>query len=138
MSHYFSDIKAGIITIINNSVKVKAVYNYEEVKPSGYPCITVTAADGDGEFADTSRNRREFIFSIKCYQERIEVGASEAERILINLIDELLGIFDSSANYNLNNTVIFAKPIPSKWGYLNVPDADVRTAEILIVGVAVQ
>lgn len=138
MSNYFGTIKTEIVNIINTSTKVRNVYNYEEVKPAGYPAITVTNYDGAGEFADTQRNRRFFTFSIKCYQERLEVGASEAERIMTNLVDELIGIFDNPTNYNLNNTCVFAQPIPSKWGYLQVPDADVRTAEILIAAIAVQ
>lgn len=71
-------------------------------------------------------------------QERVITGAPEAERILRSLIDQILAIFDSRVNLNLNNSCNFAFPIPSKWGYVQAPDIDIRSAEIIIEAVDVQ
>lgn len=138
MAHYFADIKAGIVSVLQASTKVKNIYNFEQTKPGGYPAITVTSLEGNAEFLDTQRVRRDFSFSVKCYQERVEVGASEAERILTALVDEVVGIFDNFANTTLNNTVVYMKPVSMKWGYLNVPDADIRSCDITLIGEAAQ
>lgn len=138
MAQYYANIKAGLITILTQATKAKRVYDYEETKPVGYPCITVTPVEGESEFLDTQRVRRDFIYSVKLYQERVEVGASEAERILTALVDQVVEIFDSESNTTLNNTVIFVRPVKVKWGYLNVPDADVRSCEITLHGVVAQ
>lgn len=138
MSHYITDVKAGIVSVLTQSTKAKKVYDYEETKPTGYPCIMVVPFDGQSAFLDTMRYRWDFAYTLKCYQERVEVGASEAERILTALVDEVLGVFDNSTNTTLGNTVVFVKPAKYKWGYLNVPDADVRSCEITIVGEAAQ
>lgn len=138
MAHYYADIKAGIVTVLTSATKAKHVYDYEEVKPAGYPCITVTPIEGEAEFLDTTRVRRDFIFSVKIYQERIEVGASEAERIITNMVDQVIGLFDDFANTTLSNTVVFMKPVKTKWGYLAAPDADVRSCDITLIGEAAQ
>lgn len=129
----YSTIKPQIKSILETSVtKARVVYDYAEPNPSGYPAITVENYDGDGQFIDTGRNRRKYIFRITVMQERIKVGASEAERITGALVDQIISTFDDRTNITLNNTVIFANPIPSKWGYIQAPDVDVRTAEILL------
>ncbi len=138
MANYYTEIKAGIVTVLTQATKAKKVYDYEETKPAGYPAITVTPVDGEAEFLDTDRMRRDFVFSVKVYQERLDVGASEAERIMTSLVDQIISIFDSKANTTLNNSVIFMKPVKVKWGYLQVPDADVRSCEITLIGEVAQ
>jgi len=135
----FASIGSEIESIIRASVtKNHVVYGYIERNPSGYPAINIDAYDGNGEFADTSRNRRSYIFRITVMQERLKVGAAEAERITRALVDEIISTFDSRTNITLNNTCDFAFPIPAKWGYIQAPDIDVRTAEILLEAVVIQ
>jgi hypothetical protein len=125
--------KAAIVSILQaNITDANVIYNYVETNPSGYPAINVEFYDGTGEFADTGRNRRKRIYRITCMQERVNVGASEAERILGAMQDQILSVFDNRTNITLNNTCDFAYPVPSKWGYIQAPDIDVRTVEILL------
>jgi len=132
MSTYTSQ-KTAIVAILQaNITTAKAIYSYAERNPSGYPAINVESYDGSGVFADTGRNRRKRIYRITVMQERVKVGASEAERILNALVDQVISTFDNRANISLNNTADFAYPIPSKFGYIQAPDIDVRTAEVLI------
>lgn len=138
MAQYYTNIKAGIVTLLVSASKAKVVYNYEEPKPSGYPAIMVVPIEGEAQFLDTMRVRRDFIFNVKLYQERVEVGASEAERIMTSLVDQVVALFDDFNNTSLSNTVVFMKPVKVKWGYLNVPDADVRSCEITLIGEAAQ
>ena len=134
----YSTTKAALVTLISTATKVQNVYNYENPKPDGYPCISITNFEGTAEFADTSRFRRNYTYRILVTQERINVGPSEAERIVTGLVDELVSLFDNNANYNLSNSVIFFEPPAVKFGYLQAPDVDVRSAEITLTGTTVQ
>lgn len=134
----YTNLGTQIKSIIQANVdKTNVVYDYVETNPSGYPAIMVEAFDGNGEFADTTRNKRSHIFRIIVQQERTVVGASEAERIMRSLVDQLISIFDSPDNKTLNNACIYALPIPSKWGYIQAPDIDVRSAEIILEAIDV-
>ena len=146
----FKDIKAAIISLIRAEVAVNDswVYDYEPARPEGYPAISVTAKSVPARFADTERNRREYTFRIRCYQERQTTGTQaglvsqkEAERILTDLVDSMISVFDNYANYNLLNQVpnlVFVQPIPADWGYVNAPDIDMRIADINLVAVVLQ
>lgn len=138
MSHYYTDIKAGIITYLQTSTKVRNIYDYEETQPAGYPAINVTPFAGEAEFLDTLRTRRSFQFTIRVLQERLEIGPSGAESVITTLVDELIAIFEAAGSSSLVNTVIFTQPPSTKWGYLQVPDADVRTCDITLIGIAAQ
>jgi len=138
MAHYYDDIEAGIVSLLQSATKAKVVYDYEETKPTGYPAITVTPSDGEAEFLDTMRVRRDFVFTIKVYQERIEAKPQGAEQIMRALVDQILSLFDDPANTTLGNTVVYMKPVKSKWGYLQAPDADVRSCEITLFGEVAQ
>lgn len=138
MAHYYADIKAGIVTLLQSATKAKVVYDYEETKPSGYPAITVTPMEGEAEFLDTIRVRRDFTFSVKIYQERLEATPSGAETIITNLVDQVISLCDDFSNTTLSNTVVFLLPVKTKWGYLAAPDADVRSCEITLIGEAAQ
>jgi len=138
MSNYYTQIGAQIVNLLQTSTKVRNVYNYENTSPDGYPAICVTPSDGSATFLDTMRTRREFNFRVMCYQERLEATPQGAESTLVALVDEIISIFENLSSSNLNNTVVFADPISVKFGYLNVPDADVRTAEITLKAIVAQ
>lgn len=138
MSSYATQ-KAAIVSILQSNITTaNVVYSYVETNPTGYPAIMVEFYDGQGEFADTGRNRRSRFYRITCMQERVKVGARESERILGSLVDQVISVFDNRANITLNNSCDFAYPIPSKWGYIQAPDIDVRTAEIILEAVTLE
>lgn len=138
MANYYTDIKAAIVTFLQTSTKVRNIYAYENPKPAGYPAIMVTPFGGDAEFLDTMRNKRRFQFTIRVYQERTEVGAAAAESTITALVDELIAIFEAAGASNLSNTIVFTEPPSVRFGYLQDPDPDCRTAEITLVGIAAQ
>lgn len=138
MANYYTDIKAAIVTFLQTSTKVRNIYAYENTKPAGYPAIMVTPFGGDAQFLDTMRNRRTFQFTIRIYQERTEVGAAAAEATITALVDELIAIFEAAGASNLSNTIVFTEPPSVRFGYLQDPDPDCRTAEITLVGIAAQ
>lgn len=135
MSHYFTDTKAAIVAFLNTSTKVRNIYAYENTKPDGYPAICVTSSTSPrAVFIDTMRTDRDFEFIIRVYQERAEVGAAQADIIVDGLVDELIAIFESVTAENLNNTVTITQPPTVRFGYLNDPNSDVRTAELTLTG----
>jgi hypothetical protein len=135
----YTEIGNQIETILKDNItNVNYIYNYVETNPEGYPSISIEAFDGNGQFLDTGRNRRNRMFRLICMQERIKVGASESERIMRALVDQVVATFDSRTNLTLNNSCEFATPIPSKWGYVQAPDIDIRSAEIILEAVSVE
>lgn len=136
--NYFTTVKAGIVTYLQTSTKVRNIYDYEETKPAGYPAINVTPAASTGEFLDTFRIRHDFQFTLRVMQERLEAGPSQAEVVITALVDELIAIFEAANATTLVNTVEFTQPPSTRWGYLQVPDADVRTCDITLTGVVPQ
>lgn len=117
-----------------------AIFDYAKSSFTEYPAITYCPADGDGEFADTTRNKRNYIFSIKCYQERTEMTEQTSEQTLRNLIDELITLFDSQTY--LDGDFLhgrgWVKPIPSTWAFIQGEQINMRVAEILIGCVVIQ
>lgn len=138
----WQELSDGIKAVILNSNLVEADYVFDDPASniSGYPAITISAADGDGEFADTARNRRTYIFNVKCYQERIEQGSAGAESIMRALVDDLIELFD--ANTYLDNDRLqgrgWVRPIPSQWAFIQGEQVDTRVANILIACVVIQ
>lgn len=117
------------------------VFDYEVNVTNSYPAITVVPADNaNGVFADTRRNERSYIFSMKAYQERMSMTPQKAEQALRQLTDQLITTFD--ANYYLNGSFLqgrgFVKPIPSAWAYIQTEQVDVRLSNILLECVVIQ
>ena len=118
----WNTLSAAIVAMIKTSSNVNNSYVYDYALSSfdGFPAITVTPLeDPDPSFADTSRNQRNYSFAIRVYQERLEQGESDSERLMRTLIDDLIAIFD--ADIYLNTTlqgIGYAKPIPSRWSFI--------------------
>lgn len=133
----WNQLRDAIYNLVNTSSKVDssvAVYKYNATDISGYPAITITPKTGSGVFADTMRNDRHYIFSIKCWQETVGVGEEQAESTLIGLIDDLIQIFDAKP-YLYGDMLAgrgFSHPIPSDWRLVSAEQAAVMIAELLI------
>lgn len=146
----YGPLKSAIINVLQqaNLVNAKWVYAFEPTQPGGFPAISVTAFTGDAVFADTQRNRRNYTFRIRCFMERQNAGTStglnsqeEAERILTELVDNIIGVFDNRPNLQLDGSVqnlVFVQPIPQEWGYTQAPLPDMRIADIKLNAVVVQ
>ncbi len=138
----WNELSAAIVAKVQTSAEVDsaAVYDYGKSKMTHYPSITVTPSDNqDPIFADTSRNQRTYNFAIRVYQERMEQGEGESERIMRTIVDDLITIFD--ADLYLNDVLRgrgFAKPIPSIWQYVQGEQVNTRMAEIIIGCVVIQ
>lgn len=129
-------ITAGTVT----GIKATRILEYEPNQMDGFPFITIAAASAPAEFADTSRNKRNYTFSVKVYQERREFGAEKAEQVLRLLNDELLTLFD--AQHYLYGDLIrgrgFVEAIPAEWAYITTEQIDVRVSNILLTAEVIQ
>jgi len=138
----WNELSAAIIAKIKTSTEVEdaAVLDYAKSKMDKYPTITVTPADNqEAFFADTMRNQRTYNFAIRVYQERLEQGEAESERIMRTLVDDLISIFDGDVY--LNDTLAgrgFARPIPSVWQFVQGEQVNTRMAEIILSCVVIQ
>lgn len=116
------------------------VYDYAKSGMDGYPTVTVTPFENpDAIFADTDRNRRTYNFAVRCYQERTESSEEESERLMRQLVDDLIQRFD--ADIYLNTALQgrgFAMPIPSRWSFVQGEQVKTRLAEIIVSCVVIQ
>lgn len=131
----WNTLSAAIAAVVATSDEIDdaAIFEYRKSGFERYPAVTITMADNTAQFADTSRNRRHYVFSIKVYQERPEQSEEEAERILRTTVDDLISKFD--ADSYLGNALAgrgFAHPIPSNTRLIASEQVDVLMAEILI------
>ena len=81
----------------------------------------------DGEFGDTQRNVRTYKFVIRVYQERAKVGNSKAERLIREIADEILTLFDN--NTTLDGMVKMVRPVIANFDYIDREIGDTRVAE---------
>ena len=138
----FESLVSAIKTKLENTGSFHEVFDYRRSDFSGYPAAVVSPADiNDMSFADTARNQRTYIIAIRIYQERLNQGDSNAERILRTIADELITSFDSDPY--LSDTLRgrgYVRPIPST--FLNPPDngpsPDTIGLEILVEAVVIQ
>jgi hypothetical protein len=88
------------------------VHDFTEGQFQGYPSANIRISGGEGEFSDTARNQREFIFNIDLYQEVDEGGKTkeEATDAMVLAIDKIMEAFDTDVN--LNGECAFTRVIP--------------------------
>jgi hypothetical protein len=121
---------------VENAQSLHGTYNYEEGKPDGYPYATVTLVQGEAKFGDSAgsgsgRNIEQHEFVVRVYQERETelFGAEKAERIAMEILDELLTAFHNDTT--LSGQVKWQLPTAWQLGY-DVIDKAVRTVELTI------
>lgn len=130
------------IVLASPLVNASEVYQYEKNRFQGYPAVTITMKSGQNVFADTARNMRSFIFSVKVYQERLDIpgGEAEAENAVRNVVDNLIGLLEQDTT-QLGGTLSgkgFMKPINSAALYVQAPDVNVRLVEFDVECVVIE
>lgn len=128
---------------IKNSVQtcpsVQQVYGYEEVNPSGWPCVMITLQGIEGEFSSNTENSRVYSFRVLSLftlgqdmqipktQNRLEY----TEEVLTTVIDEIINAIDD--NFMLEGTpVLFVNASDVTWGYVSAEFGEARSAEITL------
>ncbi len=138
----WNELSAAVVAIVRTSSEIDAeqVFDYAKTKMDHYPCATVTPSENtEPYFADTIRNGRTYNFAIRIYQERLEQGEEQSERIMRTIVDDLISKFDGDPY--LGSTLQgrgFAKPIPSLWQFVQGEQVNTRMAEIILSCVVIQ
>ena len=137
-----TDIKNHIKTNIQNCPSVDQVYGHEEMNPSGYPAVMVTAGDMQGEFSSNAQNSRIYSFSIRILfsigqdypapdnQNRMEY----AEQVVATVIDEIINISDTDFELSgSNHTVLYVNACDVTWDYVSYRSGEARSALLTLL-----
>jgi hypothetical protein len=133
MSTDINDLSSALVSKLDTVSKLHGVYNYEPDVPDDgkYPFATVFIQSGDGEFGDTIRNIRRHRFIINVYQERTmpAFGNEKAERIIRELIDDILTVFD--ADTTLSGVAKMVRPLSYDATYIQREVGDTRVVQFI-------
>lgn len=134
-----TDIKNHIKANIQACPSVQVVYGHEELNPTGWPAVMVTAGDMDGEFSTNAENSRTYAFRIlilfpigQDYPIPPQNNRMEyAEQVVATVIDEIVNISDT--DYELdgsNHTVLYVNAADVVWHYTLYEGGEARSAEL--------
>lgn len=134
-----TDIKNHIKANIQACASVQQVYGHEEINPSGFPAVMVTAGDMDGEFSSNAENSRVYAFRLLILfpigqdypipddSNRLEY----AEQVIATVIDEIINISDTDFELSGSDpTVLYVNAADVSWSYTNYEGGEARSAEL--------
>lgn len=136
-----TDIKNHIKSNVQNCPSVQQVYGHEEINPSGFPAVMVTAADMDGEFSSNAENSRVYAYRlyiifptgqdypIPPQENRMEY----AEQVIATVIDEIINISDTDFELDGSGpTILYVNAANVVWGYTSYEGGEARSAELTL------
>lgn len=130
-----NQIKAKIQTLTT----VQQVYGYEEVNPSGFPCVMITPANMEGEFVSNTENSRVYAYRVLILftlgqdmeQPKTLNRLEYAENVISTVIDGIINVIDD--NFELDGTpVLYVNAADVQWGYYPMEAGEARGAEITL------
>lgn len=136
-----TDIKNHIKTNIQACASVQQVYGHEEMNPSGFPAVMVTAADMDGEFSSNAENSRLYAFRIfilfpigQDFPAQTNMNRMEyAEQVIATVIDEIVNISDTDFElHGSGPTILYVNAADVLWGYVSYEGGEARSAELTL------
>lgn len=132
-------IKNQIKTKVQSCSSVQQTYGYEEVNPSGWPCVIITPANMQGEFSSTTENSRVYSYRLLILftlGQDMEVPKTlnrleYAENVICTVIDDIINVIDD--NFVLDSTpVLFVNASDVQWSYVAYEGGEARAAEITL------
>jgi len=127
-----STVRSKLLTALDDMQSLKAAFDYEASNSEGkFPFATLTLRGGTGEFRSTAHNLRTRSFWVRIYQEKTTAGqgASNAERIMVDVLDELEEHLDM--NTTLSGTCKYVYPV--SWNASTVDRGEIsRLGEIRV------
>lgn len=137
-----TDIKTHIIADIQTCSSVQQVYGHEELNPSGWPAVMVTAGDMQGEFSSNSENSRVYAFRVLILfpvsqnmpgQPSGTNRMEYAEQTLATVIDEIINKADTDFMLTGSDaTVKYVNAADVTWGYYPYESGEARGAELTL------
>ena len=108
------------------------VYPYEKTNPDGFPAASLTdMGKTESQIIDTARDKRTYYYNVRLYQEILNAdrGREQGERIIRQLEDTVLALFDSSNKLGVAG-VIRTLPLQTTWSYLE--NGRIRITDIVV------
>lgn len=135
-----TNIKNQLKSKIQTCASVQQVYGHEEINPSGWPAVMLTAADMNGEFASNAENSRVYafnaliLFPIGKDMPGLPAGTNRmeyAEQVVATVVDEIINAVDD--NFELDGSpVLYVNAADAQWGYISYEGGDARSAQITL------
>ena len=136
-----TDIKNHIKANAQSLTTVQAVYGHEELNPSGFPAVMITAGDMDGEFSSNAENSRIYSFRVlilfpigQDYPVPPQTNRMEyAEQVIAEVIDGLINISDTDFELTGSDpTVLYVNAADVAWSYVTYEGGEARGAELTL------
>lgn len=136
-----TDIKNHIKANIQACPSVQQVYGHEEINPTGWPAVMVTAGNMDGEFSSNAENSRTYAFRIyilfptgQDYPTSTNMNRLEyAEQVIATVIDEIVNISDTDFELDGSGpTILYVNAADVVWGYTTYEGGEARSAELTL------
>lgn len=132
-------VKNQVISKVQSCPSVQKVYGHEEINPSGWPAVCVTAGDMEGEFSSNAENSRVYAYRLEIlfpigqdYSGPSETNRMEyAEQVVASVIDEIINAIDT--DFELDGTpVLYTNAADVAWGYVTYEGGQARSATLSI------
>lgn len=132
----FTTLLTKITNILTDNNLISEVFNYEAEQFNEDPTAVVTSSGNEGDYSTTKENERIYAFNLKLFVSRSDRTATEADRVLRNLVDSVLDDFDKDYYFSgltvpTGYTMINVFAAPSSWGYSG-RESEFRVSEITI------
>lgn len=133
-------VKNQLMDIIQARPSVKVTYGHEEMNPSGWPAVFVTATSVQGEFVDTAHNSRIYsfrvtvVFPISQDMPGLPAGTNRleyAEQTIATVVDEIINAVDTE--FELEGTpVLYVEAADADWGEAAIDVGIVKAVQIVL------
>lgn len=132
-------IKNQIKSKVQSCASVQQVYGYEEVNPTGWPCVMLTPADMNGEFSSNAENSRIYSYRLNILftlGQDMEVPKTQnrleyAENVIATVIDEIITAVDNDFELD-GSPVLYVNAADVTWDYVAGEFGEARRATITL------
>ena len=118
-----------ILSWLIATTSLKAVHNYDVKTSDVFPYATITVADGENDFYDTSENQMSSTYSIIIFNENKNIMLSES--VMRELVDSILVELNKKTNLQLSWTVNFIRVPTINWGW-STTNESMRICELIV------
>ena len=109
------DIRDSIKSKLDGVSSLRFVYDYRKSNYDGFPCAVISFQGFESDHADNARDLRRYVYTIQVVQERDpdNFGASKAERVLQEAIDDIMTTIDADSDFS-NSEVVYSDPFEAE------------------------
>lgn len=132
-------IKDQIISRIQGLSSVQKVYPSAVINDAGWPAVSVTPFQEEGEFSSNAENSRVYSYNATVLfpmgQDMVPPEERErldyAERVIAQVLDDIINIIDM--NYEMDRgVVLFVNAADVEWQYYDYEGGVARAANVIL------